>query len=95
MTVPGEIEASAPVTPQPMQVDAPFNRTAIVAIVAAFVLPFAGIAVGLLALSQVRRTGERGRPLALAATVLSTLFTIGGILAIVVYGIRLANLAGL
>lgn len=90
------VDDSAPVAvPASPPMDAPVNRTAIVAIIAAFVLPLAGIVAGLLALSQVRRTGERGRGLARAATVLSILFTLAGILAIVVYATRLANLAGL
>lgn len=89
------IDAGAPASEPRVRVDAPVNRVAIVAIIAAFALPLAGVVLGLLALSQVRRTGERGRGLASAATVLSILFSIAGILAIVVYATRLANLAGL
>ena len=93
MTDPAEI---APAQPAAVTTaDAPLNRYAIVAIIAAFVLPLAGIVVGALALAQVRRTGERGRSLAVAATVLSVLFTIAGIAALVIYATRLASLAGL
>lgn len=100
MTEPAQIDAAAPLEVLPPEtaaptVDAPINRFAIGAIIAAFVLPLAGIVVGAFALSQIRRTGERGRSLALAATVLSSLFTIAGIAAIVIYGTRLATLAGL
>ena len=81
--------------PQPAAARAPLNRLAIVAIVAAFVLPLAGIVAGIVSLRQIQRTGEGGRPLALAATVLGVLFTVAAIVAIVVYVMRLAALAGL
>ena len=51
-----------------------FDPLAAVAFLAAFVLPVAAIVVGHIALRQLRRGGA-GRPLALAGTILGSLFT--------------------
>lgn len=92
MTQTGASEPAAAPSSDPA---APLTPLAPLALVAAFLLPLAGIVIGSLALARVRRTGERGRSLALAGTVLSYLFTIAGIVAIVVYLTQLASLAGL
>ena len=57
--------------PQP----APTNPLAIVALVAAFVVPPAGIVCGHIALGRIRASGEQGRELALAGTVVGYVLT--------------------
>lgn len=52
------------------------NVLAIIALVAAFVVPLAGIICGHIALGQIKRSGESGRGLALAGTVLGYVFTV-------------------
>ena len=60
-----------------------WNVLAIVAFVLAFVVSIGGIICGHIALSQIRRTGEKGRGLALAGTILGYVFTILGVLTII------------
>lgn len=60
-----------------------WNVLSIVAIVLAFVFAPAAIVCGHISLSQIKRTGEQGRGLALAGTILGYVFTILGILAFV------------
>lgn len=54
----------------------PTNVMAIVALIAAFVIPLAGIIVGFIALGQIKKTGEGGHGLALAGVVLGFVFSI-------------------
>ncbi|MFD1721113.1 DUF4190 domain-containing protein [Amnibacterium endophyticum] len=56
------------------------NVLAIIALVLAFVVAPGGIICGHIALSQIKRTGEQGRGLALAGTILGYVFTIGYVL---------------
>ncbi|WP_437583744.1 DUF4190 domain-containing protein [Paramicrobacterium sp. CJ85] len=58
-----------PPSVQGPEVDAPYSRLAIIAFVMAFVMSFVGGILGLVALSQIARTHERGRGLAIAAIV--------------------------
>ena len=60
------------------------NPLAIVALIAAFVVPLAGIICGHIALAQIKRTGERGHGLALAGTILGYVFVLLGVLIFVV-----------
>lgn len=60
----------------------PVNALAIVAFVLAFVVPPGAIACGHVALGQIRRTGEQGRGLALAATVIG--WVLSGLIALFV-----------
>lgn len=53
----------------------PPGGLAIVALVAAFVVPLAGIVIGHIALGRIARTGEGGHGLALAGTILGYVFT--------------------
>lgn len=53
------------------------NTLAIVALVAAFFVPIAAIVCGHIALGQIKRTGENGRPLALWGTILGYVFSFG------------------
>jgi peptidyl-prolyl cis-trans isomerase B (cyclophilin B) len=66
--------------PQPQ----PTNTMAIVSLVCAFVFAPAGIVFGHISLSQIKRTGEEGRGLAIAGLVISYVFTVLAVLAIVV-----------
>jgi hypothetical protein len=61
----------------------PTNTLSIIALIAAFVIPLAGIIVGFIALNQIKRTGEGGHGLALAGVVLGFVFSILYILLIV------------
>lgn len=56
--------------PQP-----PYNVFAIVSLVGAFIMSPVGIVFGHIALSQVKRTGERGREMALAGTIIGYVLT--------------------
>lgn len=51
------------------------NPLAILALVAAFVASAAGVVLGILALGQIRGTGEAGRGLAVAAIIIGVLVT--------------------
>ncbi|MCJ1706037.1 DUF4190 domain-containing protein [Microbacterium sp. VKM Ac-2923] len=52
------------------------NAVAIVALVLGFVVPVAGIVTGAVALSQIKRTGEKGRGLALGGIVAGGVLTL-------------------
>ena len=51
------------------------NTLSILALVAAFVVSVAGVVLGIIALLQIRRTGEAGRALAIAAIIIGVLVT--------------------
>ena len=57
-----------------------FNVMAIVGFVLAFVVNIAGLVVSIIALSQIKTTGERGRGLALAGVIISALSLVFGII---------------
>jgi amino acid transporter len=81
--------------PQPYQyAQAPagerFNVLSIIALVAAFVFPLAGIICGHISLGQIKRTGEKGHGLALAGTILGYVFTAFYIIGIVIYVVVIA-----
>lgn len=61
------------------------NTLAIIALIAAFVFPIAGIICGHIAQNQIKRTGEGGQALALWGTILGYVFTALGLLAIIAY----------
>jgi hypothetical protein len=56
--------------------DHKINGLAIAALVCAFVLAPAGIVLGHVALAQIKKTGEGGRPLAMTGLALGYIFTI-------------------
>ncbi|GAA0992606.1 DUF4190 domain-containing protein [Subtercola frigoramans] len=58
---------SEPESPQPA---AQFNVLAIVSFVSSFIASLAGVITGHIALSQIRKTGERGHGLALAGVII-------------------------
>jgi hypothetical protein len=71
-------------TPQPYGgVGSPatrYNTLAIVGFVLAFVINVAGLVVSIIALSQIKRTGERGRGLALAGVIIGAASIVIGII---------------
>ncbi|WP_375387342.1 DUF4190 domain-containing protein [uncultured Amnibacterium sp.] len=62
-----------------------WNVLAIVGFVLAFVVSLGAVICGHIALSQIKRTGEKGRGLALAAVILGYLGILFGIIAIIAY----------
>ena len=71
---------SAPQAPASTPYSAPppaagTNVLAIIALVASFFVPIAGIICGHIALAQIKRTGEQGRGLALAGLIIGYVFT--------------------
>lgn len=65
------------------------NLMAILSLIFAFVFPLAGIILGHLGLSQIKKTGEGGRGLALTGTILSYVFTFIGLIFFIFYFIVL------
>ena len=51
------------------------NTLAILSLVAAFVASFVGVVLGIVALLQIRRSGDAGRGLAIAAIIIGFLVT--------------------
>lgn len=76
--VPATPPAPAPAAPYTAAAPAgkPTNVLAIIALIAAFVFPLAGIICGHIALGQIKKTGEGGHGLALWGTILGYVFTI-------------------
>lgn len=62
----------------------PTNTLAIVALILGIVVPVAGIVVGHIALSQIKKTGEAGHGLALAGTVIGYVLTVLYLILIVI-----------
>lgn len=69
-------------TPYPEQKSGT-NVLAIIALVGAFVFPLAGVICGHIALSQIKRTGESGRGLAIAGLVIGYIYIAFIILAVI------------
>lgn len=67
---------TAPVTPQTDR----WNVLAIVAIITVWFTIILGLVFGHIALSQIKRTGERGRGLALTAVIVGWLGVVAGAL---------------
>lgn len=65
-------------TPYTGAAQAKLNTLSIVAIIGGFLVPLVGIVVGIIALRQIKETGERGHGLALAGIIV-------GIALIVIY----------
>ncbi len=71
-----------------------FNTLSIVAFILAFVVSIGAVICGHIALSQIRRTGERGRALAIWALVLGYLGILLGIVyAVVIIGLIASGVA--
>ncbi|WP_256041409.1 DUF4190 domain-containing protein [Cryobacterium sp. SO1] len=70
-----------------------WNVLAIISLVSAFFVSLAAVICGHIALSQIKKTGEKGRGLAIAGLVLGYLGLISGLIFIVV--VILATIAGI
>lgn len=70
-------------TPQPAASGSRTNTMSIVALILAIFLPLVGAILGHVAMGQIKKTGEEGRGLALAAIIVGWSFTAIGVLAIV------------
>jgi uncharacterized membrane protein len=68
-----------------------FNVLAIIGFIASFFISIVGIVLGFIALSQIKRTGERGRGLALAAIIIGFVAIVLSIISVVVLGSIAAN----
>ncbi|ARC55533.1 hypothetical protein AS850_00390 [Frondihabitans sp. 762G35] len=62
-----------------------YNTLAIVGFVLAFVINIAGLVVSIVALSQIKRTGERGRGLALAGIIIGAVSIVLSIVIVIVF----------
>jgi uncharacterized membrane protein len=71
------------------------NVLAIVALVLAIFVPLVGAILGHVALGQIKKTGEEGRGIALAAVIVGWVFTGLAIVAIVVSFIPFILLGGM
>jgi hypothetical protein len=60
------------------------NLLAILALVGAFVFPLAGLILGIIALKQIKQTGEQGRGLALAGVIISAVYIVAVIIIMIV-----------
>ncbi|RWZ67963.1 DUF4190 domain-containing protein [Labedella populi] len=56
------------------------NLLAILSLVGAFVFSLAGLILGIIALKQIKQTGEQGRGLALAGIIISSIGIVLGII---------------
>jgi uncharacterized membrane protein len=63
-----------------------FNVLSIVGFIFAFIISIVGVVLGFIALSQIRRTGERGRGLAIAAVIIGLASIVISIISFVVIG---------
>jgi hypothetical protein len=61
------------------------NTLAIIALILGIVVPIGGIICGPIALSQIKRTGENGRGLAMAGLIIGIILTLLGILITIGY----------
>lgn len=68
----GQFMSSEPVSSMPPQV----NTVAIVALVLAFVVPPAGLVLGIVGRYQIARSGERGAGLAVLAIIIGAAVTL-------------------
>ncbi|GAA1001001.1 hypothetical protein GCM10009563_29470 [Subtercola frigoramans] len=68
-----------------------YNVLAIVSLVSAFVLSLVAVITGHLALSQIKKTGEKGRGLALAGVILGYAGILAGIIVGIVLVVALAT----
>ncbi|WP_353827159.1 DUF4190 domain-containing protein [Agromyces sp. SYSU T0242] len=70
-------------TPPPAPAGDRWNLWAIVAFVTVWFTGILGLVFGYIALSQIKRTGERGRGLALAAVILGWIGVLIGVLILI------------
>jgi peptidyl-prolyl cis-trans isomerase B (cyclophilin B) len=82
--------APTPYTGAPAPANERWNVLAIVGFVLAFFISLGAVICGHIALSQIKRTGERGRGLALAAVILGYIGLLLGLIWIVVVVLAIA-----
>ncbi|HEY8591104.1 MAG TPA: DUF4190 domain-containing protein [Naasia sp.] len=70
-----------------------YNVLAIVSLVSAFFISLVAIITGHIALSQIKKTGEKGRGLAIAGLVLGYIGIVVGIIAVIAWIAFAATLA--
>ncbi|MBO0983055.1 DUF4190 domain-containing protein [Rathayibacter sp. ZW T2_19] len=68
-----------------------YNILAIIGFIASFFVSVVGIVLGFIALSQIKRTGEKGRGLAIAAIVIGFAALILGVIVGVLFFAALAT----
>lgn len=81
---PGQYQPGNTHQPQQMPLEPKYNVLAIISLVSAFVISLAAIITGHIALSQIKKTGEKGRGLALAGVILGYIGIVAGAVAILV-----------
>ncbi|MGN7190903.1 MULTISPECIES: DUF4190 domain-containing protein [unclassified Curtobacterium] len=85
-------------TAQPYKPAAPasdrYSVLAIVGFILAFLVNIAGLVVSIIALTQIKRTGERGRGLALAGIIISALSLVISIISMIVLFSAAASMQG-
>lgn len=79
---PGAPGAGYPAAGYPQQ-QPPMNTLSIVALVGGFLVNIVGIVCGHIALSQIKRTGERGRGLALAGLIIGYVSLAASVIAVI------------
>lgn len=77
--------AGAAAVPSPVDYANRTNVVAIFAIVLGFVVPIGGIIAGAVGLAQVKRTGEKGRGLAITGIVVGSVMTVLGTIAVIAF----------
>ncbi|WP_285037542.1 DUF4190 domain-containing protein [Plantibacter sp. ME-Dv--P-095] len=71
------------------------NVMAIISLIAPFVgFGVVGLVLGIIALGQIKRTGEQGRGLALAGTIVSGVSVLAGVIVIIFYILIFAGIMG-
>ena len=84
---------TAPAYGQPTTGPAKTNVLAIVSLVSAFFVSLAAIITGHIALSQIKKTGEQGRGLAIAGLIIGYVGLVIGIIVIIFWAVALATFA--
>lgn len=82
-------------TNRPLQTSPHINVLSIVALVCAFIASIVGGILGLVALRQIKRTGEAGRGMALSATIIGfALFALNLVIAAIIFWNIMATSVG-
>jgi hypothetical protein len=84
---------TAPAYGQPGTGPAKTNVLAIVSLVSAFFVSLAAIITGHIALSQIKKTGEQGRGLAIAGLIIGYIGLVVGIIVVIFWIIALTTFA--
>ena len=69
-----------------------YNVLAIIGFVLAFVVNIAGLVVSIIALNQIKKSGERGHGLALAGVIISAISIVFGVIWIIFVASTVANM---